>query len=142
MPRKPVDIAHVNLRIREHLRKRLETAAKRHQVSLNSEVMQRLETSFDDKARNDFVTIAQDISLKIGDLDLLTTEMENAWARFGASQELIALGNLMAEKIIDHGDRVEWVRDLAHLAKEWRGQRAVAEHRLREMRLGREEDQS
>jgi Arc-like DNA binding domain len=138
LPRKPADIAHVNLRIREHLRRKLEAEAKRHQVSLNSEVMQRLEASFEDKARNDFTTIAQDISLRMTDLDQLTREMEIAWARFGASQELIALGNLMAEKIIDHGERFEWVQDLARLATEWRRQRAVAEQRLREMRLGRE----
>jgi hypothetical protein len=140
LPRELEAVAQLKLRIRERLRRKIEAAAKRHRVSLNTEMHARLEASFEDKARNDFATIAQDISLRMTDLDQLTTEMEIAWARFGASQELIALGNLMAEKIIEHGERFEWVQDLAGLATEWRRHRAAAEQRLREMRLGREEN--
>jgi hypothetical protein len=43
MSRKPTDIAHVNLRIREPLRRELEREAKAHQVSLNYEITSRLQ---------------------------------------------------------------------------------------------------
>jgi HicB family len=47
MPRKPADIAHVNLRIRESLRRELEREAKKHQVSLNYEITSRLQQTFE-----------------------------------------------------------------------------------------------
>jgi hypothetical protein len=50
MPRKPTDLAHVNLRIREGLRRRLEREAKRHVVSLNYEICSRLERSLQAEA--------------------------------------------------------------------------------------------
>ena len=116
MPRKPVDIAHVNLRIREHLRKRLEAAAKRHQVSLNSEVMQRLETSFVDKARNDFVTIAQDLNLQIADLDRQTTRMEDAWLRLDVTPDFLAAVDQLTTKILNHAVRNEFGEELSYSA--------------------------
>jgi hypothetical protein len=131
LPRKPADVAHINFRIREHLRRKIETAAKRHQVSLNSEMHARLEASFDDQTRNDFATIAQDISLRMADLDQLTSEMEAAWARLEATREMIALGDLMASEILDHGERLEWVKALAGLAHHWKRLHAAAELPLR-----------
>ena len=47
MPREPVDIVHVNLRIRENLRRDLEHEAKKHQVSLNYEITSRLQQTFE-----------------------------------------------------------------------------------------------
>ena len=47
MSRKPTDIAHVNLRIREPLRRELEREAKAHQVSLNYEITSRLQQTFE-----------------------------------------------------------------------------------------------
>jgi hypothetical protein len=47
MVRKPVDIAHVNLRIREDLRRELEREAKAHQVSLNYELASRLQQTLE-----------------------------------------------------------------------------------------------
>ena len=47
MPRKPIDIAHINLRIRESLRKKLAAEAKKHGFSLNNEIRARLEESFE-----------------------------------------------------------------------------------------------
>jgi hypothetical protein len=44
--RKKTDIVQVKLRIREALRKRLETAARGAELSLNSEITRRLENSF------------------------------------------------------------------------------------------------
>ena len=49
MARKPSDIVSPNLRIREDLRARLEKAAKRNDVSINREMINRLEDSFDSK---------------------------------------------------------------------------------------------
>jgi len=50
MPRKSVDIAHVNLRIRESLRKKLADEAEKHRFSLNTEIRVRLEASFERQA--------------------------------------------------------------------------------------------
>jgi hypothetical protein len=47
MSRKPTDVAHVNLRIRESLRRTLEREAKAHQVSLNYEIASRLQQTFE-----------------------------------------------------------------------------------------------
>jgi hypothetical protein len=45
--RKSVDIVHVNVRIREALRKKLADEAAKHRVSLNNEIRARLEASFE-----------------------------------------------------------------------------------------------
>lgn len=55
MPRKPTDTIQVNLRIKEALRRRLEAAAKQHDVSLNGEMINRLVASFD---RADLITLS------------------------------------------------------------------------------------
>ena len=47
MPRKPTALIAPNLRIRESLRRRLEKAARKRGVSLNREMTDRLEGSFD-----------------------------------------------------------------------------------------------
>lgn len=44
--RKKTDIVQLKLRMREALRKRLETAARGEEISLNSEMVRRLESSF------------------------------------------------------------------------------------------------
>jgi hypothetical protein len=45
--RKKTDIVGLKLRLREHLRRRLETRAKYEERSLNAEVIERLEKSFE-----------------------------------------------------------------------------------------------
>jgi predicted HicB family RNase H-like nuclease len=47
MARKPTDTVAITLRIREDLRRRLERAAEKYDVSLNAEMEKRLEASFD-----------------------------------------------------------------------------------------------
>jgi hypothetical protein len=47
MPRKPADIAHINLRIRENLRRKLEREAEKHRASLNAEIAARLQQTFE-----------------------------------------------------------------------------------------------
>ena len=44
--RKKTDTVQLKLRMREALRKRLETAARAEEISLNSEMIRRLENSF------------------------------------------------------------------------------------------------
>jgi hypothetical protein len=105
LPRKPVDIAHVNLRIREHLRQRLETAAKQNRISLNGEVMQRLEASLEEKPEVDIATINRVIA-----------ELENAWARLTATREVLALVDQLTAKILNHNVRDEFGRELSSAA--------------------------
>jgi hypothetical protein len=44
--RKPSDVVGLKLRVREHLRRQVEKSAKSRDVSLNSEIIWRLEDSF------------------------------------------------------------------------------------------------
>lgn len=59
--RKPTDTVQVNLRMKEHLRRRLEAAAKSQQVSLNYEMISRLARSLDSESELRLYQIAQDI---------------------------------------------------------------------------------
>jgi hypothetical protein len=47
MARKPTELVPLMLRLRESLRKQLEKAAKAHDVSMNTEINDRLEHSFE-----------------------------------------------------------------------------------------------
>jgi hypothetical protein len=136
LARNPTDIVELKLRARESLRRKLEAAAKRHQVSLNNEMVTRLEASLEDKARNDFATIAQDLRLQMADLDRLTTEMETEWARLKATREVLVLADLITTKIIDRGERDEGVKDLVWPARELRHLRATVDQPFREPRPG------
>jgi hypothetical protein len=125
MPREPVNTAQLKFRIHKRLRAKLEFAAQRRHLTLNSEVTRRLEASFDDEIRGDFATIAQN-------LDLLITQLETAWMRLEATREVLVLGDLLTTKIINHGERHEWVKDLTWPAQEWRRLRATVDQPLRE----------
>lgn len=82
MARKPTDIVQPNLRIRESLRRDLESAAKKNGVSINREMSDRLYLSFDAEARRSNAAIAED--------------MKNTWARYGdAFHELNKQGDLV-----------------------------------------------
>jgi hypothetical protein len=67
--RKPEELVITNLRLRESLRRALEREAEQHQVSLNKEIINRLEDS-----------------LEAGDklkLSVIAYDMMMAWLRFG-----------------------------------------------------------
>jgi HicB family len=49
MPRKPTALVQINLRIREALRRRLDVAAEANETSLNQEMVNRLEKSFENE---------------------------------------------------------------------------------------------
>ena len=62
MPRKPMQVVQVNLRIREGLRRQLEREAKRRGVSLNFEMTSRLQETFDQVAARSIDTIGADMA--------------------------------------------------------------------------------
>jgi hypothetical protein len=61
--RQPHEIANINLRIRESLRRKLEREAKRHRFSLNTEIRLRLEDTLQRQAPRELELIAADIEL-------------------------------------------------------------------------------
>jgi hypothetical protein len=67
--RKPESTVITNLRIKESLRQALEHEAEQHQISLNKEIINRLEDSLEADARLKFIDLAQ--------------ELERGWLRFG-----------------------------------------------------------
>ena len=132
MPRKPTDIVEPKLRMRESLRARLAVEAERHRVSLNSEMVTRLEASLEDKTWNDLAAAGQDFAAVAQDLRQVTTEMENEWGGLKATQTLMLLVDLLTAKIIDHGEQDEIRRELSWPARELQRLRAVIEQRRRE----------
>jgi hypothetical protein len=82
MARKLTDVVQINLRIREKMRRQLEKAAAKRQVSLNYEMVSRIQETFDGKS--------------LFDLDMVTEEMKNAWARYAEPFHALNLqGNLL-----------------------------------------------
>lgn len=122
MPRKPADVAHINFRICEHLRRKLEAEAKRHKVSLNAEMHTRLEQSFE----------AAPVAQIVQDIDRQITLMEVAWLRFDVTPDFLTLVDQLTAKVLDHGERDEFGRELSGLARELRRLRATVGQPLRE----------
>lgn len=122
MPRKPADVAHINFRIREHLRRKLEAEAKRHKVSLNAEMHTRLEQSFE----------AAPVAQIVQDIDRQITLMEVAWLRFDVTPDFLTLVDQLTAKVLDDGERDEFGRELSGLARELRRLRATVGQPLRE----------
>jgi hypothetical protein len=106
LPRKPTDTAHVNLRIREGLRRKLAVEAERHRVSLNSEMTMRLEASFDAAARRDIQAIAESI--------------QAAWLKLQNAQNLVILGRSMADTALEYDMDANALKALKSLARGWR----------------------
>jgi HicB family len=86
MARKPTAIAQLKLRLREDLRRRLEQAAKKQDVSLNHEITSRLRDSFD---RADLTTLSR----VAADMDLVAERLKRAenFMRYAREQEDRAL---------------------------------------------------
>jgi uncharacterized protein YecA (UPF0149 family) len=63
MPRRPTEVVQVNLRLRERLRRRLEQAARKRDVSLNFEMHSRLEQSFEQQDQRGLDNVRADFEL-------------------------------------------------------------------------------
>jgi hypothetical protein len=115
MARKPTDTAQLKLRIREDLRRRLEQAAKKRNVSLNHEMVDRLRTSFDHG----------ELQGGLDKLGRVASDIEDVWDRFvrdlGDRQRMAELVNA-AEHLIEQlptevregetvKNAVEWVQE-------------------------------
>jgi hypothetical protein len=132
--RKPTEVAHINFRIRESLRRKLEVDAKRNRVSLNAEMHNRLEQSY----------AATPVSQIYQNIDHQITLMETAWLRLSATHEFLSLVERLTTKILDHGVRDEagaelsgsaWREfgwELSDHARELRRLRAAVDQPLRE----------
>ena len=98
MPRKPKDIVPIMLRIREHLRRRLESEAKKRAYSLNYEITRRLEDSFE---RGDLYTIGG-----------IAHDMGTNWARgWGPALHKITVQNDLrnaTETLIEQISAARW----------------------------------
>jgi hypothetical protein len=89
MARKASDVIQYKIRIREDLRRRLETAAKKRDVSINSEIANRLGESFD---REEMLKLKR-----------ITADMEQVFKRFAAeTRKSLLVEDLMraAEELI------------------------------------------
>jgi hypothetical protein len=150
LPREPTDIVEPKLRIRESLRAKLEAEAARQQTSLNSEMVRRLEASFDDKPRANLETAAHDYATSAQDLRQIVSEIENAWLRLEATRTFLLLADLLTEKILNHNVRdesggelsaqawTEFSSDLSVYARELRRMRASVDQQRREEWTSRE----
>ena len=101
MPRKPHDIAHVNLRIPESLRSKIERAAKKHHTSLNTEMQLRLHDSFE-KPEAAHRTLS----------DILM-DMEMHWGRYADRFLCLDLAEELANAVLKHDPQT------ADLARWW-----------------------
>jgi len=144
LARSPTDIVELKVRARESLRARLVAEAERHQVSLNNEMVTRLEASLEDKTWNDLATAAQDFATSAQDFRRIATRMETEWERLDATRTFLLLTDLLTTKILDHNVRdesggelsahawTEFSMDLSWLAKELRRLRASVDQQRRE----------
>jgi hypothetical protein len=89
VPRKPSDIVSPNLRIRESLRSRLAKAAKQNDVSINREMINRLEASFDLKARLELEALREHLNNVTLRIERATIEHPNLQARLVDASEAL-----------------------------------------------------
>jgi hypothetical protein len=64
MPRKPTDTIQLKLRFDERLRRRIEQAAARNDLSMNAEIVARLERSFDKEDVNEVIAKTVEVAGK------------------------------------------------------------------------------
>ena len=90
MPRKPSAILQYKLRIRESLRRRIEKAAEKNGVSANSEMVSRLERSFDQERAIEIDSVAHHIEAAWARLDQIFHDLNNQGDLLRAAEELVA----------------------------------------------------
>jgi hypothetical protein len=84
--RKPTDVAQMNLRLPEKLRKMIEVEARKNGWSLNRELVQRLQHSFVDQGvealiQQTAMTMAIEVTKNVSDLNANLHDHINALAR-------------------------------------------------------------
>jgi hypothetical protein len=145
MTHEPTDTAQIKLRVRKELRLKLEAEAQRRRVNLTTEMVRRLEASFAEKPLVDLASAARDVGFVV-------TQLETAWSRLAATQETLALINLVLVEIDtligmeNRGDetpekfraRTERIRGLAWPVQRLRDLRKAVEQEFREAILPRE----
>jgi hypothetical protein len=108
MARKPAETVQVNLRIKEGMRRQLEREAHAHRVSLNKEMLLRLEESFEKTAKRE--------------LDGIASDMAAVWARYGKRFLLLGLEDDLAKALAKTKDP-----EIANLAAAWLKTRSLKE---------------
>jgi hypothetical protein len=106
MPRKGTAIVQYKLRIRESLRKKIEQAAKQHDVSANAEMARRLEQSFvaeRDRALIDYIDRRIELLIQQAEdrwlsADSLYQQMRKAWRPLNDQIEQLPLPQRVALK--------------------------------------------
>jgi hypothetical protein len=142
--KKPADLVHINLRLREDLRQQLEDAAKQRGVTLSTEIRMRLDDSFEREPTRKLEDICNDLDSvhrhllaeRLGlenftrDLDgtcrdLTNTrrslenachDMETAWNRHAARLTRNEIEHDLITAI-ERGDNLKKIKELAHV---WR----------------------
>lgn len=80
--RKPTDMAQMNLRLPEKLRKMIEVEAKKNDWSLNRELVRRLEQSFSKQLTNDIINSAA-LSTGLETVKIITTQLNSVLEALG-----------------------------------------------------------
>jgi Arc-like DNA binding dprotein len=105
MARKPLDIANINLRIRESLRAKLAREAEKNRTSLNNEIRLRLEDSLEKAAART--------------LDDIAADQKVMWARCSNLLDLLRLETVLTKALVQTRDP-----EVVKLAAEWLAIRA------------------
>ncbi len=132
--RKATQVVHVSLRMREALRRKLEAEASRKLISLNNEIINRLELTFDAESKLKLSEIGEDIAFHW-----------NAWKRSLRERDQQADLILAAESLIAHpliksikGETVEFL--IANLRRAIDAVDEEAKKRVRRVHVHQKED--
>jgi hypothetical protein len=116
MPRKPSETVQVNLRIKESLRRRLENAAHKRQVSLNYEMTSLLERGLDQPALLEGQSVAQDMAI-------MWARWGDAFTQINRQADLIVWVEWLIKQVENQADpesikaAIARVRDVEHIIR-------------------------
>jgi hypothetical protein len=131
MPRKLTEIVQVNLRMRESLRRKLEKAAADANNSLNTEMVERLENSFQN----------EDLLPRLNQLNEMLHAINAKHAREGR-----VLAGWMSDELRKKGLDEADTKDLVDLVRAYLGasglEKEKAQQQLRDYDTGRERRQA
>jgi hypothetical protein len=106
MPQHPDNVLQVSLRIRKDLHRKLKREAAKHRVSLNNEIVLRLNDSFEDLGAR-------------RTLSDITAQMSMVWSQLAAYLAASQRENELASAVVENKDPKEIVK----LLQDWLGQR-------------------